>query len=69
MVCKVHAEYQRNFENWLDGAVKEPPKLAEIPTHLQHRLREEAATVKQINEIHRRFGGGIASPWAGQGVS
>ena len=55
MVLKVHTEYQRNFENWLDGAVKEPPKLAEIPMHLQHRLQEETATVKQVNEIQRRF--------------
>jgi hypothetical protein len=62
MVLKVHTEYQRNFENWLDGAVKEPPKLAEIPMHLQHRLQEETATVKQVNEIQRRFSG--EGPWA-----
>ena len=55
MVLKIHIEYQRNFENYLDGAIKDPPKLAEMPTHLQHRLQEEAATVKQVNEPHHMW--------------
>ena len=64
MFLKIHNEYQRNFENYLDGAIKDPPKLAEIPVHLQHRLQEETATVKQVNEIHRRFSIEGVSSWA-----
>jgi hypothetical protein len=41
MVCKVHAEFQKAFNNWLDGAVKEPPKLAVLPEHLQALIRAD----------------------------
>ena len=28
MVCKVHVEFQKAFSGWLDGAVKDPPRIA-----------------------------------------
>ena len=52
LVRKVHEEYQRNFDSWLDGALKEPPKIATIPAHLLQRLQEEVEVVRQINELH-----------------
>ncbi|KAH8068368.1 hypothetical protein JL721_6753 [Aureococcus anophagefferens] len=66
MVCKVHAEFQKAFNNWLDGSVKEPPKLAVLPTHLQALIDDEMAVVKRVNEFQRRVSGGVSSPASGQ---
>ena len=66
MVCKVHAEFQKAFNNWLDGSVKEPPKLAVLPTHLQALIDDEMAVVKRVNEFQRRVSGGVSSPASGR---
>jgi hypothetical protein len=48
MVCKVHVEFQKAFGGWLDGAVKDPPKIAVLPGHLQALINDEAAMVKRV---------------------
>ena len=60
MVCKVHVEFQKAFSGWLDGAVKDPPKIAVLPGHLQALIDDEVVMVKRAHEFQRRFSGGAA---------
>jgi hypothetical protein len=66
MVCKVHVEFQKAFSGWLDGAVKDPPKIAVLPRHLQALIDDEVVMVKRVHEFQRRFSGGAAISGSGR---
>ncbi|KAK7249561.1 hypothetical protein SO694_0026302 [Aureococcus anophagefferens] len=66
MVCKVHVEFQKAFSGWLDGAVKDPPKIAVLPGHLQALIDDEVVMVKRVHEFQRRFSGRAAIAGSGR---
>ena len=66
MVCKVHVEFQKAFSGWLDGAVKDPPKIAVLPGHLQALIDDEVVMVKRTHEFQRRLSGGAAISGSGR---